>query len=998
MQHFVIKYARKKSCVLIAILLLTGSVYAQNKKVSGIVSSAIQNVPMAGVSVLVKGTNKGTFTTPSGSYEISLTGSNDTLVFTYIGYQTQIIPITGSNINVSMYSDSTNNLSDVVVIGYGAVRKENVSGAITTLTTKDFQTGTVTSFDQMIQGKAAGVSVTPNGGRPGSGGTILIRGMSTINGNASPLVVVDGVPFGGYVNPNDVESVTILKDASAAAIYGSQASGGVILITTKKGKPGEIQMNFNTLVSDGQVPKYISVLNATQFRNVLENSPYFSDQPAVAAMMGNANTDWQKLIYQSAITSNSNLSLRGAIGKSLPYRLSVGYLNQDGILKTDNMKRETGSLSLTPSLFQNHLKIGLNLNGSLTQSRLANTGAIGSAVSMDPTEPVRSDSSLYAPWGGYYQWFKPDGTPNNLAPENPIALLNQTNDRSNYKRGYGNLKLDYSLHFLPELHLIANWGFDVNNYHETYRADSMSLAAYRANGNLAYGNDNPSSNKTRNLLAEYTLNYNKTFSSIKSNINAMATYSYQDYKYTSYNYRSYDYKGDTIPATTVPNYPYNLTQRTLISFLGRLIYTYDDKYVFTGSYRRDGSSVLAPANRWVGFYSLALAWNMKKENFLKNAEAVSTLKFRASYGQTANQGGIADYSFYPGYYISTQQSEYQFGNTFYQMYTPSAYNAQLTWEVTTSPDLGLDFGFLNDRISGSFDWYDKHTKNLIVSNVPIPAGTNFSNVVASKNVGNMINKGFELNLNLIPVQSKEIEWSVNLNAAYNKGTITKLLSDTAALNGQPAGGISGGTGATIQGEYVGESPNSFLVNRQVYDAQGKPIEGAYVDIDGDGSVAPGASDLYYYHSPYPSWVLGFSTNLKYKRWSFSTVLRANLGNYVYNNVASNMGVLNLMGSTGTAYLANASSDVLKTGFVKQQLWSDYYVQNASFLKMDNIGIAYNIGKISHSDKTNLTVNFNVQNVFTVTKYSGANPEVFGGIDNNFYMVPRTYTLGLNLNF
>lgn len=982
-----------------AFLLLLGSpaIAQQTRTVSGVVSSSQQNVPLAGVSVMVKGTNKGTFTTLSGSYQISVPDGS-ALVFSYVGYRPQEIPIAKDNMDVTLYPDSSNHLNDVVVIGYGAVRKEDVSGAVTTLTTKDFQKGTVTSFDQMIQGKAAGVTITPNGGHPGSGGTILIRGISTINGNAGPLVVVDGVPFGGYVNPNDVASVTILKDASAAAIYGSQASGGVILITTKKGMPGAVKVDFNTLLSAGQIPGYISVLNAPQFKNIIENNPYFPS--SVVGLMGNSNTDWQKLIYHTAVTSNSNLSVRGSFGKALPYRLSVGYLDQDGILKTDNMKRTTGSLSLTPSLFQNHLKIELNLNGSLTKNHIAPTSAIGNAVSMDPTHPVYSDSSVYAPWGGYYQWLTPSGTPNTQSPENPVALINQTNDNSTYNRGYGNLKLDYSFQFLPELHFIANWGFDVNSYNETYRADSMSIAAYRSNGSLAYGADDPSHNKTRDLLAEYTLNYNNSFG--KNNINAMATYSYQDTKYTQDNYRGYDYKGDTIPGSTPPLYPYNLDQRTLISFLGRLIYTYNDRYVFTGSFRRDGSSVLAPANRWVNFYSLAFAWNLKKENFLKNSNTISTLKLRASYGQTANQGGIPNYAFYPGYYLGSQQSEYQFGNTFYGMYTPQAYNAQLTWETTTSPNLGLDFGFLNDRISGSIDLYDKHTKNLLVTNVPIPIGTNFSNVASVENVGNMTSKGVEMNLNVIPIQTKDMQWTINFNAAYNKSNITKLLSDTAALNGQTVGGISGGTSQTIQGEYVGQVPNSFLVYQQVYNTNGKPIEGAYVDRNGDGYI--NSSDLYYYHSPFPNWTFGFSTNFSYKRWTFSTVLRANIGNYVYNNVESNMGAIELMGNSGQAMLTNASTSVLKTGFMTQQLISDYYIQNASFLKMDNIGISYNVGKLGHSDKTNLTLSANVQNVFTVTKYTGVNPEVIQtnptkyGIDNNFYAVPRVYTLGANLSF
>ncbi|MGF7232706.1 SusC/RagA family TonB-linked outer membrane protein [Arachidicoccus sp.] len=970
------------------LLLLGSSAIAQSGTITGVVTGQ-GNVPLAGVSVLIKETGKGTFTDPSGAYKISADANAKTLVFSYVGYRKQELPITSAHINASLYADSSTHLSDVVVIGYGAVRKQDVSGAVTTLTSKDFQKGTITSFDQMIAGKAAGITVTSNGGHPGSGGTIRVRGTSTISGSSDPLVVVDGLPFAGYVNPNDIASITILKDAASAAIYGSQASGGVILITTKKGIPGDVKLNFNTQFSVAKIKKYVDVLSADQFRNYIDNNSYFDS--TARSLMGAANTNWQKEIYQTALTSNNSLSISGGVGK-IPYRLSVGYLNQDGILKTDKMKRTTGSLSLTPSFLQNHLKVEINLNGSLTKSYNANQGAIGSAVIYDPTQPVYDPSNTF--FGGYHQWMT-GGVLNPNAALNPVALLMQRDDEDNYNRGFGNIRLDYSLPFIPELHLIANLGFDVATTNGFTREDSTSANAWKSNSEAARGMNNKYNNKNRDLLAEYTLNYDKTFSSIKSHINAMATYAYQDNKYTNNNYRNYDFFGDTIPGSTAPLYPTGLQQNSLLSYLGRLIYTYDEKYVLTASIRSDGSSRLAPGYRWVTFPSVSLAWNMAKENFLKNSNTISTLKLRVSDGKTANQGGgFGNYQFYPGYYLSDNVSKYQFGDNFYNMYTPSPYNLQLTWETTTSTNAGVDFGFLKDRISGSIDVYHKHTKNLLVNSF-LAAGTNFTNQLIG-NIGEMVSKGVELNLSLIPVQTKDAQWTINFNAAYNNSTITKLTQHAdSSFKGIAVGGITGATGQTIQEEYVGQQPNAFLVYKQVYDAKGKPIEGAYADLNGDGAINP-IDDQYFYHSPYPKWTLGFSTNFTYKKWSFSTVLRANIGNYVYNNVASNEGIAYNMAVN--QYLANAVSDILNTNFIEKQQQSDYYVQNASFLKMDNIGISYNIGKIFRSDRTNLTISGNVQNVFTVTKYKGLDPEIYSGIDNQIYPNPRVYTVGLNLNF
>lgn len=967
------------------------SVQAQTRIIKGKVLSAKDSSVIPNAAIIY-GTNKGTSADDQGNFSLDLPNAVKSIQVSSVNFENKTVTVDNNDIVVYL-KPFDQNLDAVIVIGYGTAKKKDVSGAITTLTSKDFQKGTVTSFDQMIQGKAAGITVTPAGGHPGQPNTIRIRGLSTLNGSQDPLVVVDGVPFGGYVNPNDVESVTILKDASAAAIYGSQASGGVILITTKSGKAGQLKMNFNTLVSVGSVSRYVPVLKGDQYRDFMTDHVNFF--AADTSMLGTANTNWQKQIYHSAVTSNSNYSISGAIAKILPFRLSMGYLDQNGLLKTDNLKRTTTSLRLTPTFLNNHLKIELNLNGSFSKNHNANQDAIGAAIAFDPTHPVYDPTNTL--FGGYYQWMRKDGTPNPLAPLNPVALLNQKHDESTYNRGFGNINVDYSLHFLPELHVIANLGFDIDRTKGTTLQDSTSRAAYQILGNSIFkGADNQYGNKNRRLFAQYQLNYNKTFTEIKSNINAMAMYYYQDTKNTTNNYPSYSYLHQLIPNST-PQYNFGIDQRTMISYLGRLIYTYNNKYTLTASFRKDGSSVLAPEHRWVSYGSLSLAWNLKEESFLVNSDVVSALKLRASYGTTGNQGGINNYAYYPGYYLSNMQSQYQFGSQYYQMFTPSVYNTSLTWEKTKSPNIGIDFGFLKNRISGSLDAYQKTSDQLLVGPAPIPVGTNYSNQLPIQNLGSMKSKGIELNLNFVPVRTADVEWSFNVNAALNSSKITRLIQSSDTLSGYTGidyGSISGGTGQYIQKELVGLWPNTFFVAHQVYGSNGRPIEGAYVDVNKDGTI--NQSDYYYYHSPYPKWTLGFSTNLTYKQWTFSTVLRANIGNYVYNNVASNLGYAANMAINQK--LQNASADILNTGFIQNQQHSDYYVQNASFLKMDNLGIAYNFGRLGNSNRFNLTLNANVQNVFTVTKYKGINPEIYSGIDNNFYPIPRVYTFGVNLYF
>ena len=991
---------KKLLTMLMVPLLLPGfSAVAQNGNVRGTVTDAKTGSPLPGVTVAVKGTSSGTITNAEGIFDLQAPGTADTLIVSYIGYITQEVPIRSGPMRIAMELSKAS-LNEVVVIGYGTQQQKDITGSIATVNAKNFQKGAITSPDQLIAGKISGVSVTSNGGQPGGGSTIRIRGLASLNGNNDPLIVIDGVPLQStdngtlnqtisgvanplsLINPDDIASITVLKDAASAAIYGSRASSGVILITTKKGITQKPKFDFSTQLSVSKLIKEVPVLSASQFRAYVKET----GTPAQIALMGNASTNWQDQIYQTALTTNNNLSVSGAV-KNMPYRVSVGYLGQQGILKTDNLKRTTATISLNPVFLNGHLNVSLNVTGALSQSRFANQGAIGSAVSFDPTQPVLKQGS---PYGGYWEWLTGSGTLAPLATRNPLALLEQYHSLSHSNRSFGDLKLDYSIPMLPDLHITWNLGYDASQGKGTVMVPPDAAQQWNSNP-PNHGYNTQYLQKTWNTTSEVSLNYNKDIKSIKSNINAVAGYGYYNNLMTHYNYAAFDSKGDTIPGSA-PTYKFDKPENTLISYYGRLIYTYNDKYILMGSLRTDGSSRFAPNDRWGVFPAASLGWRINEEDFLKNSNTVSNLKLRASYGVTGNQEGIGYYNYLPDYYLSTVNSEYQFGNKFYSMYTPSAFNAGLTWEQTASTDVGIDYGFLNGRITGSIDYYYKKTKNLL-DNITIPVGVNFTNILLT-NIGNMTSKGFEFSLNLIPVQAKDVTWNVEFNMAYNKSTITRLRTvNNSTFEGDPTGRISGGTGNNIQIQSVGYSPNSFFVYKQIYDPKsGKPIEGLYEDINRDGVI--NSNDEYRYKSPFPPFVYGFSTSVNYKKWTFSTVLRANVGNYMYNNVEANLGVergvLNPIG-----ILDNATTNIYATGFFNNQYFSDYYIQNASFLKMDNIGVMYGL---LTGNKLNLTLSANCQNVFTITKYQGINPEIYGGIDNTLYPVPRIYTLGVNVGF
>ncbi len=879
-------------------------------------------------------------------------------------------------------------IEQVVLIGYGKQKKSDLTGSITSITSKDFNGG-ATSPAQLIQGKTPGVQITTNSGAPGAGSSIRVRGTSSLNGNNSPLIVIDGVPqdFSGVngaadplslINPNDIETFDILKDASSTAIYGNRATNGVILITTKKGSAaGKLKVNLSTIASVSTKMGEADVLTGDEFRNFVNT--YAAN--SYKERLGTANTNWQDLIYQKAWGTDNNLAFSGGI-KGLPYRLSLGYNEQNGIVKTNSFKRTSAGLNLNPKFFDNHLTVNVNLKGTFTDNRFNDGGVINNAIYFDPTQPVYSGNSNY---GGYYEWLL-GSTLNANGNSNPVSLLEAIHDVSSVWRGLGNVQLDYKFHFLPDLHLNVNAGYDYTKSTGQKKVDALLRAGFNDKGNVSQY-----TMEKKNKLLETYLNYVKNIEAINTSIDLTAGYAYQDF-YTSIP-GALTFRGTGLN-TVANNFE---TENVLLSFYGRGIFTIANKYIISASIRRDGSSRFYNGtldNAWGNFPGVSVAWKLKEESFLKNINAISNLKIRAGWGKTGQQElGIGNnpnnYPAFAAYNLSSAGAQYQFANNFYSMFRANIYNPNLTWETTTTKNLGLDFGFANNRISGSIDLFQKDTEDLLVDS-PIAAGDLSNHNLL--NVGTMQNKGIEGSITVIPVKSENTTWELSFNATHYSPKITNLLAQANNSFFIPVGGISGGSGNTIQAQAVGYAPNSFLVFQQVYGNDGKPLDGVYVDRNGDGLI--NASDQYYYKSTTPDAILGFNTKLTHKNWDFGFSARAVIGNYVYNNPASNS---SLQSASTNDYLQNVYASAVDNKFSVPRYFSDLFVENASFLRLDNVNLGYNFGDFL-SRGSNLRVYGMANNVFVITKYSGIDPEVFSGIDNGYYQMPRVYSLGFNFQF
>ena len=965
----------KLNSLLLLFLFFPFIIYGQNL-VSGSVVDEASSSGIAGANIVVKGTTSGTATDIDGAFKISV-NSGDVLVFSYLGYVTQEVVYSGQAAISVVMSEDSSLLDEIVVIGYGSVKKDDLTGAADLITYEDFNQGAILSPEQLIAGKLAGVSVTSGGGAPGEGQAIRVRGLGSLSLTSSPLIVVDGVPLndGGVggsrnslntINPADIESMTVLKDASATAIYGSRGANGVIMITTLKGKDSEFKYNFSKKYSMYTPIDKVNVLSATEFTDLILST----DNADAIAALGGFENDWQDVIYSTVTGSEYNFSAVGS-AYGIPMRASIGVSDHDGILLGDNFARNTLSLNLSPSLFDDNLEMDFNVRMMDTENTFANRGAIGSAISFDPTKPVYNGSQ----YDGYYSWIDPT-TGNQAAigaPTNPLALLNLTDDVSEVQRVITNLKMDYKLP-VDGLTATVNLGYD-NSESDGSRTTSelMPTADPTWNGSLS-----TYTQSATNTLFDAYLTYNKEVDD--HTINAVLGYSYQAFEFDNYSY-------DSEAQEDGNDYEFiDKSKNVLLSYFGRVNYDYKGKYLLTATLRADASSKLNPDDRWGIFPSVALAWNVDQEDFF-TGKIFNSLKLRLGYGQVGNVNGLGDYKFLTRYTGSTSTAYYQFGNSFYQTYRPEPINPDLRWEVGQTLNVGMDYTMFKSKLTGSVNVYKKTTKDLIAYTLVDPF-TNFGNRIDA-NIGDMENKGVELSFNFPLVMKDDYEHIIDFNIAFNDNVVTKLPDQ------QFVGGIAGGVGNNIQTHVEGESPYSFLVYQQVYDSSGIPIEGVYVDRNNDNIIND--DDRYIKEDPFADIIIGLTSTIRRGAWDISMTARASIGNYAYNNVASNAVLNNAWNSF--EILNNIHSDYLTTGFeftTENSLLSDHYIQEASFVKIDNISIGYTIPDFMGDCK--LRFYGSIQNVRTFTDYDGLDPEIYGGIDNNFYPRPQTGVLGFSIDF
>lgn len=980
----------KRSLLLVALFVIGClQLMAQTRTIKGEVTDAQNGEALIGATVMVEGEKGGTVTDFDGNFSLQVSSSAKKIKVSYIGYIDKILSIS-DNMKVKLESDSKA-LADVVVIGYGTARKSDLTGSVATVKSKDFNKGLVSSPEQLINGKVSGVQIMSNSGSASAGSTIRVRGGASLNASNDPLIVLDGVPleqggisgnssnFLSMINPSDIESMTVLKDASSTAIYGSRASNGVIIITTKKGQQGAVKVNFNTTNSLQTRAQMVDMLSRDEFVNVINQ--FGTDNQK--SLLGTANTDWNDEVYRTAFGTDNNLSVSGSIDKWLPFRVSVGYYNQSGLVRKDNVERWTGNVVLTPSFFQDHLKLTINAKGTLNNNSFNNGGAVWAAATFNPTIPVYSGNDKY---GGYNEALDADGVPVNAGVRNPRGLVDQYDSKSKVSRFIGSMDVDYKVHFLPDLKLHATVGADYAKGDGTVYVPAYAAQSYNKDESLGGSDYKYGPQKNENRLLTLYANYAKYFEDIKSNVDLTAGYDYQYWKSTTPLYYTKSAAGTNLLTVKASDY-----RHVMLSYYGRINYSFDGKYLLTATVRRDASSRFSKDTRWGTFPSVALGWTLTEEPWLKNQKVLSNLKLRASYGVTGQQEGIGNYNYLPVYTYSVTGAEAFINGQYINTYRPEAYVSDLKWETTTSWNFGLDFGFLNGRIGGAIDFYTRKTKDLLAS-VPTAAGTNFSKTILT-NVGNVDSKGIEISLNATPIQTKDWEWNLSYNFTWQNMKVKNL---SLTKGGSQTNVKVGPSIDAYQFQVLSEGyePYMFYVYHQLYDSKtGKPIEGAYADLNNDGEI--NESDLYRYHSPAPKYIMGLSTSLRYKQLTLGMSFRANIDNYVYNGMGMSTGAFETV-SYNNSQLNNLNTSFLKTGFKTRQYLSDYYVENASFLKLDNLSLSYNVGKINKW--ASLTVSAMVQNVFTITGYSGTDPEVPNGMDNSFYPRPRTYSVSLGLQF
>ena len=1003
--------------VLMLGLFLSVGAFAQID-VKGYVKDA-QGEPVIGATVRVVGTQTATVTDFEGNFALKANQGADISV-SYVGYQPQTVKA-APNLTITLQDDATV-LDNVVVIGYGRAKKTDLTGSVTAIKPDEMNHGMITSAQDMIQGKIAGVNITTGGGTPGGGATIRIRGGSSLNASNDPLIVIDGLamdnqgikgsPNGlSMVNPNDIESFTVLKDASATAIYGSRGSNGVIIITTKKGRSGMApKVSYNGNVSVSTKKKTLNVLGADEYRDFIKS--YYGEDSEAAALLGDANTDWQEEIFRPAISTDHNVTVQGGL-KNMPYRFSVGYTDQNGILKTSNFQRTTASVTLNPTFLDDHLKFNVNGKFMYSYNRYANGDAIGDATRMDPTQPIYSSDPAYDHYNGYFQWLDSGASLNDPTYDtmwdrntvaNPLSRIYEKNDRANSYDYMGNVEVDYQVHGLEDLRLHMNFSGDwANGQQDTDYAPWGPTNFYYGNSGYTY---EQKYNLTYSAYAQYDKDFNKN-----QHFDIMAGYEWSHMKYSGNSYYAGLYPETTNQVishddgTTEPaaGKLYNVStgewkqESYLVSFFGRLNYIAFDRYMITATVRRDGSSRFK--DHWATFPSVALGWKINEEAFLKNVECLDELKLRLGWGMTGQQDGIGNYNYFASYNANVNNTDGRYPilgvNPDGLLYRPDAYNQNLKWETTTTSNVGIDISFFRNRLTASVDYYYRKTTDLI-NTASVSAGSNFRNQVTS-NIGSLENKGVEVAMTVRPVQTKDWQWEVSANFTYNKNEITELTGESSLVY---TGGISSGTGNYCQAHSVGYPAASFYVFQQVYGENGLPLEGVYVDRNGDGSITD--ADRYFYKSPAAPYTAGLSSRLQYKAWDFGFGLRASFDNYVYWDKQAGYSNTSKRYDSSFGYLQNTIPSAVANGWTTyDHALSDYFVHNGSFLKCDNITLGYSFGglfKAANYQGLSGRVYASATNVFTITKYDGIDPEVSGGIDNNMYPRPFTMLVGLSLNF
>ncbi len=968
-------YMKNFKLLLIGFLLASSFNMFAQQTVQGVVKEKKSGDTLPGVSVVVKGTTKGTETDFDGKFAIENVKAGSILVFRYLGFADKEIVIgTNKNLIVEL-EEALEQLEEIIVVGYGSTTVKDATGSVEAITAKEMTKGNIVTPENLLSGRVAGLNITTSGA-PGSGSQIRIRGGSSLNASNDPLIVIDGLPLSGVdlnsINPNDIDSFSVLKDASATAIYGARGANGVIIITTKKGKT-DYSLDYDYQVAYGEIRDRVSVFDGDAFRNLIATR-----RPNDVGMLGTANTNWQDEIFQKSISTQHNISARGQIFKRIPTRLSVNFSKIEGNILTSQFDRANVSLSMNPSFFNDHLKVSLNYNRAFVNERFADAGQVNAALRYDPTQPVYDPTS---PFGGFYQHITrtPAGILVDNGTRNPVAALLQNDNRSNRFRQFGNLKIDYKLHFLPEVTASVSAGFDKSIQEGSFFNPLNSPANYT---DLFIGAEGSYTNENLNENFNTTLNYNNTFGKFKTDL------------LVGYDYQSFNGNGDSTGNLRNPNdtgfTSYANTPVVLIGFLARANITFNEKYLLTLNYRRDGTSRFGPSNRWGDFGGAAFAWRMSDEDFLKDNSVISDLKLRASYGINGQQDGIAGDLYLDRYRFGNQNSQFLFGGVPIQSTIPSE-RSNLRWEKVATVELGVDYGLFNNKISGSINAFRKNSTDLI-SDAPVADGSNFTNRVL-QNIGDLQVDGLEFTVNADLIKKEDLNWNVNFNATY----LDREIKELALNQDVTTGGIAGGTGNFIQLFREGFAPNSFYVFKQLYDTAGKPIEGAYADLNGDGII--NTQDRYLKGNPQADFTFGFQSNFNYKSFDLAFNLRASVGNYAYNNINSGLAQYDLL--QDNAVLGNIPTSVLNTDFrsTSDVIISDYYLENASFLRMDNITLGYTFNRpIKKFASNSIRIWAGMQNVFTITNYSGLDPELFNGIDNTNFPRPRTFLVGANIKF